>query len=363
MFSSALLFMTVCVHSVGAQQSATSQPTDDRDTLTGDWAGVRTKLKKAGIELRAGFETESAANPAGGQKQSARYTQQVDFGADLDLDQLVGDSGAKVQITFTDRVGDSLSADAIGNLFSVQQLYGAGQNFRIVELNYQQSLFAGKLNFEVGWSPDGDYFASLPVFCDFQNGFICGHPSPMTKNSGAQNYPIGQWGARIRVNPTRQFYVQTALYQVNPSKADSDKGLDLSFSSTGVLLPIEFGWLPGLGTGKFPGIYKVGAYYNSSPTPDVLTDVNGSSAGLTGAPFAIRNGTRGAYVVADQVIQRDSNSAQRFLRVGAIAGIGDRATAMYRYFVAFGGCGKVRLNIVMLILSPYCSHTAVSIRG
>jgi hypothetical protein len=26
----------------------------------------------------------------------------------------------------------------------------------------------------LGWAPAGNYFASLPVFCDFQNGFILG---------------------------------------------------------------------------------------------------------------------------------------------------------------------------------------------
>ncbi len=339
-FCSALLFALVCAYPLRAQEDGTSSQAEDwvdRPTLSGDWGGVRTKLEKRGIKLRAGFTTESAANPIGGKRQSARYTQQVDFGGDLDLSRLVDDPGAKVQITFTDRVGRSLSADAIGNLFAVQQLYGAGQNFRIVELNYQQSLFADKLNLELGWSPAGDYFASLPVFCDFQNGFICGHPNPMTTNSGAHNYPVGQWGARVRVSPTRQFYVQTGLYQANPDEGNKDKGLDLSFSSTGVLIPFEVGWLPGNRTGKYPGIYKIGTYYNSSNTPDVLEDIHGHSAGFTGAPFLMHSGRFGAYGMADQVIERDASDTKRFLRIGAIGGIADRATAIYRYFVAAGG--------------------------
>lgn len=308
-----------------------------RPTLTGDWDGLRKKLDKHGIGLRAHFTTESAANPSGGIRQTVRYTQQIDFGADLDLGRMIDDPNAKIQITFTDRAGRSLSADAIGSLFAVQQLYGAGQNFRIVELNYQQTLFTGKLNFELGWSPAGDYFAALPVFCFFQNGFICGHPNPMTTNSGAHNYPVGQWGARLKLNPRRQYYIQAGLYQVNPDEGNANKGFDLSFSRTGAFVPIEFGWLPGEGTGKFPGIYKIGGYYNSSPTPDVLTDVNGSSAVLAGAPFAIHNGRWGTYLIGDQVVERDSSDARRFLRVGAVAGIADRATAMYSYFVVAGG--------------------------
>jgi len=335
----ALSLTAECACPAEAQQPTTGMPASrlDRATLTGDWGGGRTRLEDAGIKLRAGFTTESAANPVGGRRQSVRYTQQVDFGADLDLSRLIGDPGAKVQITFIDRAGRSLSADAIGNLFSVQQLYGAGQNFRIVELNYQQSLLAGRLNFELGWSPAGDQFASLPVFCDFQNGFICGHPNPMTTNSGAHNYPVGQWGARVKLSPIRYVYLQVGLYQVNPDEGNGDNGLTLSFESTGVLLPVEFGWLPGKDNGRFPGIYKVGGYYNSSNTPDVLQDIHGFSAGLTGDPFITHSGRFGAYAMADQVIQRDSSDSHRFLRVGAITGVGDRTTAVYRYFVTAGG--------------------------
>src|SRR5690348_10247791 len=309
----------------------------DRPTLTGNWNALRTEIEKKGITLRAHFVTESAGNPIGGKSHTVRYTQQIDFGADLDLGQMVDDQGGKIQITFTDRKGRSLSADAIGNLFAVQQLYGAGQNFRLAELNYQQNLFGERLVIELGWSPAGDYFASLPVFCDFQNGFICGHPNPMTTNSGAHNSPVGQWGARLKVKPSRQYYIQAGLYQLNPHAGDADSGFDLSFSSTGVLVPLEFGWLPGKGTGQSPGIYKIGAYYNSTPTSDVLTDMDGLSAGLTGAPFAVRNGRWGTYLLADQVVERDGPNARHFLRVGAIGGVADRATAMYQYFVAAGG--------------------------
>jgi carbohydrate-selective porin OprB len=55
----------------------------------------------------------------------------------------------------------------------------------------------------------------------------------------------------------------------HPNEGDSDKGFDLSFSSTGVLVPLEVGWLPSKDTGRFPGIYKIGGYYNSSDTPTV----------------------------------------------------------------------------------------------
>lgn len=322
-----------------SQQIGTNTSEDwlDRTTFTGDWGGERTRLRQAGINLRADFVTESAANLIGGKRQAIRYTQQVDFGADLNLNRLLGFSDGTIQITLTDRAGRSLSADAIGNQFEVQELYGAGQNFRLSELNYQQGLFARKVTLGFGWSPVGDDFATLPILCDFQNVVACGNANAMAVNSGAHNFPTGEWGAHIKLRPAPAFYVATGIYQVNPNEDKGDEGFTLSFHSTGAFVPVELGWLTGRGSGGLPGTYKIGAYYNSSATPDVLTDVNGLSAGLTGAPFAIRNGRWGAYAMADQMVYRREPDSDRGLRIGGLAGMGDPETAKYGYFLAGGG--------------------------
>jgi porin len=308
----------------------------NQPTITGDWGGERSKLQDSGILLRAHFLTESAANPVGGQAQAARYTQQIDFGVDFDLGRLINVNGGKIQVTFTDRAGRNLSADAIGNQFSVQELFGAGQNFRLAELNYQQNLLGNRITFGVGWSPVGDEFATIPILCAFQNVVLCGHANAVAINSGAQNFPVGQWGAHVTVRPNQPFYVATGIYRVNPQAANGNNGFDLSFRGTGIFVPVEFGWLPAT-KGGLPGTYKLGTYYNSSPTPNVLTDVNGTSAGLTGGPFATNNGRWGAYAMADQTIYRPSSSTDRGLRIGGLAGMGDRQTSQYSYFLASGG--------------------------
>ena len=54
-------------------------------------------------------------------------------------------------------------------------------------------------------------------------------------NSGAQNFPTGQWGTHITVSPRQLVYFSTGVFQVNPDAGDNDKGLDLSFCGTGAL--------------------------------------------------------------------------------------------------------------------------------
>ena len=61
------------------------------------------------------------------------------------------------------------------------------------------------------------------------------------------------------------------------------------------------------------------------------------NAGFTGAPLATNNGRWGVYAMADQAIYRPEASANRGLRIGGLAGIGDRHTSQYGYLLAGGG--------------------------
>ena len=305
--------------------------------MTGDWGGARGELETLGISPRADFTSESAGNTSGGQEQTVRSTEQIAFGADFDLQRLLHIPNAKIQLTMTDRFGRSLSADAIGNQFAVQELYGAGQNFRLAELNYQQDFLEHQLAIEVGWSPLGDQFAAISAFCNFQNGIICGHNNAMTNNSGAHNFPTAQWGVRIKLQATPEFYATAGVYQVNPNEGNADNGWNLSFHGTGIFVPVEVGWTVDVGSGQLPGTYKIGAYYNTSTSPDVFTDVNGLPAGLTGEPFEQHDGRAGGYIMADQMVYREGAGSARGLTLGAMVGVGDTATDKYSYFWMAGG--------------------------
>lgn len=306
----------------------------NRPTLTDDWVGLRTRLKQDGITFSAHYASESAGIISGPLRHTARYTQQLDLETLFDLDRLAGVHDALIQFTLTDRSGRSLSNDVLHNQFSVQELYGAGQNFRLAELNFQQDLDDHRIHYEVGWSPLGDDFARLPDFCKFQNGVICGHANAMTTNSGAHNFPTAQWGAHVKLQVTPAFYVATGIYLDNPDAGNANQGFNLSFRHTGEFVPVELGWHAG--GSAMPGDYKLGAYYNSADAPDVSDDINGMPAGLTGAPFIERNGRWGGYGIASQTVYRVPDTS-RNLRLGIMGGMGDRATARYGWFLLAGG--------------------------
>ncbi len=75
---------------------------------------------------------------------------EVGLGFDADLGKLTGTQAGIVHALFTTRFGSSLSTTALGNLISVQEVYGDGQTARVTYLDYEQFLLEEKLSIELG---------------------------------------------------------------------------------------------------------------------------------------------------------------------------------------------------------------------
>ncbi|MFK5073325.1 carbohydrate porin, partial [Klebsiella pneumoniae] len=92
--------------------------------------------------------------------------------------------------------GSSLSKDKIGNILTVQEIYGDGQTVRVTQLSYEEKLFGGLVDVEAGHINTENDFATSPVYfgeslwCEFQNNGICGTPIAAPINSaGYVAYP------------------------------------------------------------------------------------------------------------------------------------------------------------------------------
>ncbi len=301
--------------------------------MTGDWGGTRNTLEAKGITLRAGYLSESAANPVGGLRAGgAAYTHQVDAGFDLDLDRLIGLPGGKFHLLFTERAGQSLAATSIGSIISVQEVFGSGQNVRLAEMSYEQSLLQDRLNAKLGWIHASDDFASSPLFCYFQNNGFCGQVA-IVINSGFTIFPSGSWGSVVRASVHEDFYLKAGIYEVNPTLPLAANGFKLGTSgATGVIVPGEIGWQPKLGPAALPGHYRLGGYYDTS---------NASFQGAPiGGPQSTMRGRWGFYFQADQMLHRTGRGAKpgqdRGLTVLGVAAYAGPDTALLQSYWQFG---------------------------
>jgi porin len=243
---------SMCVSAVAMMSCAAGawagapQPFDDALSL--DWNGIRSEWLDKGVDFRIGAVSETATNVQGGDRELARYTDQITFSAMLDLEKLLGVPQATFRMAITDRNGGNLSKDAnLQSLQQVQELYGRDQTWRWTQFWYQ--------------------------------------------------WPVSRWATEVKLTFQGLGYFQIGAFDVNSDYLQNKYSLDLwrPGNSSGVLVPVELGWLPTFGDG-LKGSYKFGAWYNSSTAPDVVDNICGQAQAIHGGPSLMRHGQYGAYV-------------------------------------------------------------------
>ena len=181
-----------------------------------DWGDLRAMLRDLGVDLRIGYVSETATNVQGGPEELWRYTDQWTFLTQFDLQKLLGIDAAIFRVTITDRNGRDLSQDAqLNTLQLVQEVYGRDQTWRWTQFWYDQQYWGGKLDWKVGRLTEGEDFASFS--CEFQNLTFCGAQPGNLVGGYWYNWPVSQWGTRLKTLIPGFGYAQIGAFEVNPS--------------------------------------------------------------------------------------------------------------------------------------------------
>lgn len=307
--------------------------TPPHDHLLGDWAGLRTRMEDFGITPTLTYVSDIAGNPSGGKSQGVAYADNIGLGLLFDLDKLAGLDGGSFLVSMSQRNGDSLSEKRVGNVFTIQQVYG-GETFHLIDLAYQQKLFDDRVELRLGRIGAGDDFLVCQYdYLFMQNGFD-GNPVGIFFNSpGMSAYPNATWGARLKVNLTKRTYFMTGIYNGDPSIRDEDHhGADMSLNGP-VFAIAEVGYrrngLPG--DTQLLGNYKAGCWYDNN----TFTDYN--TVGF-GQPAGTKQGSWGFYGLFDQVlIPFAEPTSNRGLGVfGSVIVAPDESVSQMPYFFTAG---------------------------
>jgi hypothetical protein len=202
-----------------------------REHLLGDWEGLRSKLEDLGVTPTLTYVSDIAGNPNGGKSKGAAYADNLGLGLLFDLDTLFGLTGGPFLLSMSQRDGDSLSQEHVGNVCTIQQVYG-GETFHLIDLAYQQKLLDDRVELRLGRIAAGDDFLVSPYdYLFMQNGFD-GNPVGIFFNSpGMTAYPDATWGRRLKLEPTARTYVMGGIYNCDPSIRENDHhGADMSMN-------------------------------------------------------------------------------------------------------------------------------------
>jgi porin len=296
----AIILTSLSVVQKANAESATGNFIQDwlaQPTMLGDWGGLRTDLEQDGISFDMSYIGDGQRNTNGLYGIATDYAQSIYFLTNVDLGQIDLDPGGIFHFALSERAGHDIGPEKLGSLFQTTIFYGQGRVVRLSEISFEQSFFNTLLNLKVGFFPmsGNDYkeYIMLPAFADFITS--AHHPAAIALDSSGVDYsPTGHWGGRIRFTPSDDLFVLAGVFQVNPDYFEPRNAFDVDFQGdTGVIFPVEVAYQPSLGS-DLPGIYKLGAYYDTSKAPDQLT------------PTKLDQGRQGFYVEMQQKIFSES---------------------------------------------------------
>ena len=318
---SAIVALSLGASSVYADEAFSA----DSKWMTGDWGGERTKLIEQGIDIKADYVGEVGANLHGGYNddKTARYSDQFGLGVALDLQKLWGWDNTQAKIQLTNRNGQNISNDRVGDpragtLSSSQEVYGRGHMVRLTQLWIQHQFLDGKLDVKAGYFGEGEDFNTFP--CEFQNLAFCGSQVGNWATNLWYNWPVSQAALRIKYNITPELYAQIGAYNQNPSQLEHGNGFKLSGSGTkGTVLPVELVWSPKVN--DLPGEYRVGYYKSTAPADDVKVNIT-----TDGEDYRVRDSKHGYWFVVQQQLTSHNGDASRGLNIAANATFHDKAT-------------------------------------
>ncbi len=270
-------------------------------------APLARRLAQHGVYLRVNLIDQYAGNTTGGVAQGHTNVGQFNFGADIDLARAMNITGGSFHVTVYRDYGHGLNHDVSGTFTKQQYIYK--NEFNRLHLGlfaYEQKLLDNRLDIIVGRLGTTSYYAHLATNCQFQAGVHCGVPRVVNAEAGYSLLPSATWGGNVRYRPTPDTYVETGVYEVNPTTSSSN-GMDFSIAdATGVTVPFELGWArTNLATTRYPFELKFGGYVSTAPRNDPYYNVAGRSRGLYGGSARQVNGNRdGIYLMGDRVIWR-----------------------------------------------------------
>ena len=286
-----------------------------RQNVTGEWFNGRPFLEVRGVEFFGEFTCDVWGNTQGGLRTGSVYTGLLTFGADVDLEKLVGWDGGSLGTTWLWLSGRDASEDLAGNFLTVSNISGFN-TLRMMELWFQQDFFEDKVSFRLGnITADSEFLVS-----DYGGLFInaeFGWPALTSMNmaSGGAAFPVGGLGARLAYQPTDSLGFRSGVFLIdlipqNINRAGFRWDLNAKQAVTW-MNEVCFSHGGGEGSRGLPGFVKAGMWLQTGAEANALDPASGVP-------------NSGFYLLADQRLLAEHHGKETVNDegLGGFAGIG-----------------------------------------
>jgi porin len=277
-----------------------------------DLGSLRTRLAGKGITFNAQYAAEVWSNVTGGESTGTVYTGLMSLQGNVDLQKLVGWQGASVSTRWYWLSGQDISAEHVGNIFTVSSIAGF-QTFRMNELWFQQNFLSNQISIHLGQLAADSQFSVSTYDTVFLNATFGWSPDLYTNiPNGGPAYPMGAPGVQLALTPLNWLTYQGAVFQGNVFAQNVNRhGFRWDLSASNGYFSIHeliVRTNQGIGTNGLPGEFKIGGWFDTTPESDASST----------QPW-----NYGLYFIADQMVYR----VPQPVSVPAIANSGKQTAA------------------------------------
>ncbi len=298
----------------------------ERDSLTGDWNGLRSKLRDNGFDLKIIYTGEISSVRRGGLQKKTIFLDNKGIVLSLDANKLFNWQNAEFYLYFLGNNGDS-PTKYIGDIQAVSSI-DAFPTWKLYEAWYQQYFFDNKLSLKFGLYDLNSEFDVMDSCSIFHNGaFGMGVDISQSGLNGPSIFPVTSLGLRIKYisqcNDSKSYYSQLAILDGVSGNPDNPAGTHIMLkSSDGLLLVNETGYIS---TKKYYKKFAIGIWYYTANTSEILITTN-----------TIYRKNKGFYLLAEHQIFKGKNTKNQGLTAFLRIGTADKYVNQLDFYMRFG---------------------------
>jgi porin len=262
---------------------------------------------KGPITTELAYTGEFVRNFKGGASIGSSYLGLATWRTGFDFERLMGWKGGSFFLHLQATHGDH-PTEHVGDAQVTTNLEATANTGKVYEAYFQQAWADGNASLLVGlYDLNSEFYATESSALFLNASFGIGREMSQTGVNGPSIYPTTSLASRLRVQGSKENYLQVAVFDAVSGDPDSPHGTHLRFDpNDGQLLVGEFGLLPGAGSEGLSGKYAIGAWFYTEPTDDQLrVDANGDR---------VKTLNSGIYFLVDQKL---SSKFAVFARYGS----------------------------------------------
>ena len=223
-----------------------------RDSLLGDWGGIRPFLEERGLTYELIYTAELFRNVRGGIKTGGEYRGDISLFLELDTETAGWWEDGMFFVHLQEQHGYGITNDYVGD-FQVLSNIDADDFFQISEIWYRHSLFDDRAFIKFGKMEANEDFA----FVEYGGEFINSSPG-FSPTIPLVTFPDQDWGLVFGGQPADWFSVNFGIYQGRP---DGGRSIGATIENLyGPMLMIEPAFHYSLY--DHPGHFRIGGWWN-----------------------------------------------------------------------------------------------------